>query len=335
MGYRVGKRVGSGASYMSRAAGYAAFNYGRKLGIALRNRYASSRSRTNTKRRGQSDYGNITFQRDEAVMYRRRRAPRRLRRRMRRFAKRVEKVIMGDLGQQTAVINHSIAPGVITPTSFSDAQSIGQVLLYTATSSGSTTDNYFEAGDMNYINALVSGGGLSSKVMFKSAVLDISFTNTYTGPIIVNIYEVVARTDAEFLATTAWQEGLTRSKGLVVNTSLYGVTPFDAPYFGTYWLITKKRRIFLDSNKTYTFMIRYPRDLKFDLDEFNVGPSPTDYAKKGISRGIMWAVYSNQTTQVGGMGPYIPGPYSYQVTWTKTYHYGELEAQSDTINQNQ
>lgn len=184
----------------------------------------------------------MTFQNDSARLYRRRRAPRRVRSRARRFSKKVTAVISKDLGQKTAIRNYSNNVSV-TPTAYFDGQSCNEVLLYSGSDQGSvaTSEPSMRVGDMNYINSIVnSGNATSNRLIFKSAVLDMTFTNTSENAIILNIYEVVSRTDCFGTPNIQWQKGLDKQTGASVNLNYYGITPFDAPYFGKFFLILRK-----------------------------------------------------------------------------------------------
>ena len=147
--------------------------------------------------------------------------------------------------------------------------------------------------------------------MFKAAILDMTFTNTGTNAIILNLYEVVTRTDCSGTPNIQWKAGLDRQTGSSgIDLTYYGVTPFDAPYFGSYFLITRKRRVFLNPGSTNTFQIRFPKDVKLDLDRFNVSSAPSNYSAKGLTRGLIWTVYSNQFVRNSTDTAYIPAPVS-------------------------
>ena len=308
---------------------------GRALFKKFKSRPRSSRS---------ASYGNTTFQRDEATIYRRKRAPRRVRRAHRRSFKRF--MFMSDklLGMKTCVINDQFTSGVLTPTSFSNGQFLQTITMYGCDPTGYVTNGDTQNGDLYWIFSRENGGvptltDASRKLRFRSAVLDFRFHNDSADQMLcLDIYYVLARKSTTISgnfgsdAGRCWnnmigaQEG-TNMPNAIANAGYYGVTPFDAPGFGRYWLIKKKRRVQMSPGQWTTFQMRDPGNYLFDMEQLLAQGSIPN-----VTEGIMVCAWNPDVDPTGGAGGIpLPLPVSYSYTCVKTYHYCENVVSQDQI----
>jgi len=234
-------------------------------------------------RSGRSGSGTTT-QHDTTRQYRRKSMPRRKRRSWKRFKNKVHAVSEKDLGSRTVVFNTAIA----SVNSTVGAQSLQHIALYGGMSTTAHLDDmqnisgYENAGDPT----AAEGGTVSdtTKFIFKSGVLDLTFKNSSTlrandadgydssARMEVDVYEIVssrAWNDATGIYYTlgdCFTKGGTMAKlingtGTNVDLGLRGVTPFDLPSALSYFRmkILKKTKYFLANEATFTYQVRDPK----------------------------------------------------------------------------
>lgn len=260
---------------------------GRRIGAqrAARSRLFSRTRVYRNSKRGTSGAG-VTTQHDARRIYVKRRMPRFKRKRWSMFKKKVQAVSEKSLGSRTVVFNKSIQ--------WSNTTSGNQVLgaLYLYGQRGSTGNaaqdlylisTYENTGDQTALAGETVAN--SSKFMFQSAVLDITFKNnsTYTaaGPVVqsaseakleVDVYECSVRRTTEetsntltdflqLLADNASRTDPIGGAGTEIASTLRGVTPFDLTYAMSRWgvKIWKKTKYTIPNNDTFTYQVRDPR----------------------------------------------------------------------------
>lgn len=263
---------------------------GPMIGRALRSRLSlrSGRSFTRTSRRKNVHSGQgVTTQHDERRIYTKRNMPRRKKRRWKLFKNKVLAVSEKDLGSRTVVFNKL--------QDFANVTSGNQGLAYCALYSANGTGDSFMA-DMNSISGIENPGNPTAaagstiydttKWIFKSAIMDVTFRNTSTittvGPIVSLASEAKLEVDVyEILASRQWSttdgavsditsafstKGSTITPniggaGTGVVLTLRGVTPWDIPAALSYWRmkILKKTKYFVPNGDTFTYQVRDPK----------------------------------------------------------------------------
>jgi len=228
----------------------------------------------------------VTNQHDERHVYRKRRMPRRKRRQWGKFVNKVHAVSEKDLGSRTVVLNKTV--------NFDNTVAANQNLIYCALYPGTSTDSWMN--DINQLSALeniaanpTSAAGntvqLSTKWIFKSAVLDVTFRNAANfntdgatlvpdsrGKMEVDVYELISNKAWQDTAITAanitalFSQADTDTQNLLgagtaVNIALRGVTPWDVPLaLSQYGLkILKKTKYFVQNQDTFTYQLRDPK----------------------------------------------------------------------------
>lgn len=326
----------SGGSLMrnvSRAAPYAV--RAMRTAYGAYKRYSKGRSTGGGSARQGTN--NVTFQHDYAHIYSRKKAPRKVRQRAKKRAYVFNKQLVASLGQKTFNRSALHVSGTITPTSFSNSQSIFDLGLYGGDSAGSNT-----WGDL-YDIAAGNGAGLddvTGKLWFQSACLDCQLKNT-TGSgegfpnavtLVVELYTVYARRDGYLFPGTDWAEGMNNqdlldSGGTKATPLAMNATPFDAPGFGSSWLIAKKVRYRISPGNSVYLQMRDPKRKMFDTARFEWDSNTANTRIKtfsGWTRGYMFVIRSDTAVS----GPTVV-PYSYQVIYTKNYKFAQQESNRD------
>jgi len=293
----------------------------RGLGKRMRNRFAQSFTQQK-RRRTQSGQG-VTEQHDARLIYRKKNMGRRKKRRWKRFKNKVLAVSEKDLGSQTVVFNITASPTNVT----SGNQLLFNCALYP---SGSTT-SYFD--DLNSIGALNAGAvttaatGLSvansTKIIFKSAVLDITIRNSsFTTAsslgdssyrMEVDVYEcTITRVADEEGAVYAdllslFAQNPTRTDPIgggattEVALTLRGVTPFDLTYALSTWgiKILRKTKYQINNGDQVTYQVRDPR--RHTLTQRQI-TSTEGFSYPGLSRFVLVVGRLAPGITVGALG---------------------------------
>ncbi|AUM61720.1 capsid [uncultured virus] len=288
-------------------------------GMAARRRLAVGSSRTNTRSRSHVGTRATTFQHDASMMYRRKRAPRRVRRRARKSKARFTSNLVKSLGQKSQVFQ-DVAAFAITPLTLHDSQHIHTVGMYGGIANSAAWGDLYE---------IAATEGLLSKtghIHFKSAVLECQIMNKMTSDVlVVDVYEVLARRDGYNEPGEDWKLALQAQSTISGMTSLFqtelNATPFDAPGFGSSWLIKNKTRYRISPGLSVYLQRRDARDYNFGTSRFEYDTTNTTTRVKmfsNMSEGFLIVARSSDINPVTPAGE----PFSYQVNATKTYHYG-------------
>lgn len=312
---------------VARAAGRMAWNYG----VNKLTRYAAKRVFTN---RGSSNKKNVssgrtvTYQRDIANVYRRRRMPRRKRRPWVKFVHKVRAVTEKDLGTISVVRN---SWGVNTASL--GGQGTGGAELY-----GLDGSAFIGADDLRAIVQSYNSGSLpaNSRFRFCSGVLDMTFTciadpdDPESHTMELDLYEMVYRKHSRFpnvdaMFVDAAADTPTFGTAAPLSMVVVGATPFQFPQALSTVKILKKKKYFLANGHSATYQIRDPRNRIFDtnLIDDHIG---TD-AKPGWTR-IVYFVFKHVPT-ASAQAPAI----SLAVSATRTYKVKKFEnaASSDGL----
>lgn len=281
--------------------------------------------------------GSLSEQRDITTLYRRRRAPRRVRRAAKRFTGRFMYTLDKTQGMKTAVITASTQVNG-SPAGLSTGQGVVGVTMY-----GYATNTYAANidtwnGDMPWIFARENGAyptatSASRKLRFRSCVMNFTVQNTFDEGLYLDLYFVIARANNGSTSdpVVEWNDALNlQSPGnmptAITGSNYYQVTPFDAPSFGHYWLVKSRRRVFMQPTEIYSFQIRDAGNYILPMsDVLDVK------MKRNLTEGVIMVFHNPATDTVTTPGTIIPGGYQAQVTCTKTYHYAETSSSVDVI----
>lgn len=310
-------------------AGKYAWSAGKAVGSYFQKRKWSTRQ-SSKKSKGRQ-IGSLSEQRDSTTLYTRRRAPRRVRRAARRYTSRFTYTMDKLQAMKTCIINNS-SQVAWSPTSFANGQTANAVTMYGYETNSYATNIAPGNGDMPWIFARENGGyptasDGSRKLRFRSCTITYSLQNNYTEGCYIDMYFVIARKNngSEADPANEWIQSIAEQSAgnmptAVTSFTTYGVTPFDAPAFGRYWLIKRRRRVFLQPQEIYSFQQRDPGNYVL-----NMGDILNLKAKANLTEGVIF-VYSNPNC-VGSE----PGGGVVQLTYTKTYHYTETMSSIDAI----
>lgn len=274
----------------------------RSIRLGMRRRMGGSFTQTRTRNRGSSGPG-ITTQHDAKFIYAKRRMPRSRRRRWKKFGNQVQAIQERDMGSRTVVRNFV----QINSNSTAGNHIVASYYLYGQFGQVNVADDLRIIGQLENSGDPTANAGVtvdqSSKFIFKSAVMDLTFKNdsSYrdevnpllltpspdlkmeldiyemsmalgseeTGNTIINIEGVLGDNDARTRAING--------TGTEISYLLRGVTPFDLTYSLSRWRlkIWKKTKYFLNNQDVITYQVRDPRrhvaasrDL-FQKDGFN------------------------------------------------------------------
>lgn len=247
-------------------------------------RRSFARSQTLQRRRRPTSGLGITTQHDERRIYRRKSMPRFKRRKWKMFKNKVLAVSEKDLGTRTVVFNATYS----STNNVSGNQLLSEFALYPVQSTSG------QLNDMNNIMGMESGdwtaakGGVvdaTSKIIFKSAIIDLTFRNASTffttvgGGVLdsrakleTDIYEMESA--APFDDSTGTYNGLGAAltagfsdtlniggAGTALVLTQRGVTPWDVPAsLSRFKLrILKKTKFVTPNGDTFTYQMRDPR----------------------------------------------------------------------------
>lgn len=309
--------------------------------------FRGSGSRTSRSSRGR-DYGNLTFQNDEHQIYRRKRAPRRVRARHRRSAKNFMYQLDRLQGMRTVTITRTGNQSV-TPSSGAIAQGSFGVTLYGFGTNSSTagTNTNWGNGDVAYIFTSENGTAPSAalantQLRFRSARMNLSIKNvtgtgegTFGSLVIVDLYHCLVRKDCDTQSGTTtgdlavlWNDAI-NLEGLVPNTTAVttsqvdGVTPFDSPAFGEKVIVKRIRRVRLSDGQVFNTQLRDPGNYVIkESDLIN----NMNY-KGNLTEGYLVVFYNAMADPATG----VRGLASLDVNYQKAYHYTYTSSSHDVI----
>lgn len=317
-----------------------ALRVGRYLGDKVVNyfsRPSGKRQRSddssNSNRSARRGTNNVTFQHDYAHIYSRGRRSRAAVRRDRFRQYVFDKQLVASLAQKTWVRSALFQSGLITPTSVGNCQSVFTCGLY----GGITTGTSNTWGDLFDIAAAVGAGldDVTGKLWFNSGCMDLQIKNT-TGEvgesvdphtIVVECYTVYARRDGYNEPGEDWTLGMAAQDlldvgGTKMTPLALNCTPFDAPGFGSSWIVGEKTRYRISPGNSVYLQMRDPKRKMFDTArfEYDSGAGATRVKMfKGWSRGYVLVVRSDTATPDAN-GP-ICEPFSFDCIFTKNYKY--------------
>lgn len=258
--------------------------------------------RSGGRRNNAPKYQGTTTQRDAVSVYKRKRMPAKKRKQWKSFVKKV-KAATTDRGKLSLVFNgqHAeIRPNLVAGVA---KQALVACHLYGRNAVGKQP-NEIGGLDMAYIlQQAVSANEPTlddtSKITFRSAVLDITVSNVqinptdYLGPLEVDAYHVIYPGRKEVNGNgiiTEFQVGTNQTEAAVslpkVDLDDRGVTPFaiGQTMSNTGLKIISKKKYFLGINQSFTMQIRDPKNRVINVADMN---SKTCWYKPGMTQTIL------------------------------------------------
>src|SRR6476469_9097612 len=295
-----------------------AFSTAAKVGIGYLSKGNGSSTGSKTVVVKSRDHGGITTQHDSRVLYRNKKMPYRKKKAWKKFTRKVKAVEISDRAKQTLVINSRVSGS----TSFGTGlyQNWSECHLYPAISSSSgCRDISIILEDIMTYKQDIKGGTIGSadvgqqvpedtstnfrstrkEILFSSASLDVTYTNTGTTGMELDLYTIVyprqaAGTDNDFLSAVQQNTNIVDPIRVVSGTTIVAATPvtiyqrgvtlFDVAYgmANTGAKIIKKEKFFISGGNSITKNLRDPANHKFRM--------PTDtnvYHLKGMTRTLV------------------------------------------------
>ena len=257
----------------------------RPLGRAIRGRLARGRTRTLQKRKYSKTSNGILggTNADNRLIYRKKRMPARRRKQWKRFVQKVNFVGERDLGTRTVLFNEKIT----TANSNDGKQGCLTFALYSFNNEtkGWMNDLYQICSGENLGNPTAAAGGTvtpNTKVMFHSAVMDVTIRNTSTynngttdvqtaeAALELDVYEMTMRNESSdngaiyysiSQCLNAYDDPEIGGTGTGIEIQDRGASPFE---FGSQMArfgikIWKKTKYFIPNGQTITFQARDPK----------------------------------------------------------------------------
>lgn len=340
------------ARFLKRARPYAAAIYqgaqwGYNTGMKIKKAYREiSKLRTDSRNTRNRDYGNITFQNDEHMIYKRKRAPRKLRKRLRKMNQRFSFMLDKQLARKKCLIPHTQSM-TITPTTGSNAQvALGFTLYGAGDNNGAvSTNTNWANGDLAFIYKSVMGqtppfvaAEMAYNLRFTSAVMNLNVKNVATsdaafrdGLCIMDVYHVICRksyvdTVGDGDPTTVWQDtvlqNLTLQNQLSVPTvQTDGCTPYSSS-FGEYYTVKRVRRVRLSPGQTFSTQLRDPGN--YVVQGRDIGA----YRHlKNMTEGYILVAYNPSANPATS----VRGSVALEVNYTKAYNFCVIQENMDQL----
>lgn len=328
------RRAGGVSKYYRAARG--AWQLGQFAGKAIRRYYKRGGGGKPRSAKAKA-VGSLSEQRDVTTLYRRSRAPRRVRRGARKNFKRFMYNMDKLQSMKTCIITASTQVNG-SPTGLADGQGRVGITMY-----GYNTNTYAANidtgnGDIPWIFARENGAyptaaSGSRKLRFRSCTMNYTIQNTFDEGVYMDIYFVIARKNngstsdpaVEWNAAIASQSAGNMPTAITTN-NYYQVTPFDSSSFGRYWLVKSRKRIFMQPQEIYSFQQRDAGNYVLNMEDI------LDVkVKQNLTEGVILVFHNPFVDTTTIPGTPVPGGYQCQVTCTKTYHYTETSSSVDTI----
>jgi len=246
-----------------------------------------------------------TYQNSTENIYVRRKASRRRIRSARKYRSSILKVINSNLSDRNY---RRYSTG--TSTSGSNTQAVFSFSLMGI--NGSTLIN----NDINQINLnLNTTNDRDHKFQVKSAFLDMTIAAEADNESVsyLDLYYVVCRrsipNDEAISISDDFEQGMLNQSGSTLQSTVYGVTPFQSSKFCQNWLITRVQRVQLSPGQVISGYQMYGKLRTFNSSNL----SDENFALRGVTRGIL-AIHCG--------GPGIGGvPTSSTITFNTTRNY--------------
>lgn len=260
------------------------------------NSYTKTQSKTQTSGTG------VTAQYDAKQIYKRKRMPRYKRRLWRKFSNKVSYVIDKRLSTDTLLFNDADDVSALA-----DSQGFSAWTMYGLNG----TDSSGQRGNLDISRVFAALSTNAGKIIFKSAVLDMTFTNKGTFALEVDLYHVVYWNEGGCLSlsdahTKAINETPVFAGRNPIRLTTRGATPFEMPQLlrKLRMKVLKKVKYFIGTNESTTYQLRDARNRQ--LSGAMLGNINTEFIQPGMTQGLIIvhkpvAGYQNQpsTLSVG------------------------------------
>lgn len=313
----------SGMRVAKRAwGGFKAARSGYNLAKKFKSAFGGGEKKSSTSGR---EAGDISRYHEDKVLYTKRRGNPRKRRAARRFNRKVVKTLMSNTPMKVMIRQYYKAEAW-SPSGWIDSQHVCAALSLWDYGRTNTSDNYGDLYTVFVAEMTAQQQAQGAELHVRSVCMDIYLRNT-TGagtPIYVDIYYLVARKDNALFVLASDTLGAEMSNyvkpitgtstGVTVGSpNWYGITPFQSPGFCEMWVITKKRRVYLDDGATFNFQIRdsKPRVIKGEIFSEQL------LTRKGVTQQVMFVTSS---PVINGGGTFLGGG-SLSIFANKTMNY--------------
>lgn len=287
-------------------------------------------------KRGKRITAPTTYQIDIQNMYRRRRAPRRVRRRARREWQKFTYNLDKTQGMVSSVINNFGSYSTTPTTPITGCQQVAGISMYgmVNSTSASNFNNDLWRIYTDAFGVAPSSTKAADTLRFRSCVMDFLVKNTGASPMFLEVYHCMSRGQGESDPSYQWELSANMEGGAgdgvattISSITAYKVTPFDAPGFGSYWYVKKRTKFYISAGNSISWQIRDAKNYIITGQDLMNGK-----AKRGVTEGVIlvgygadldaWATNSN----IG-----VPTAATYDVSCVKTYHWTKTEDTTDVL----
>lgn len=234
--------------------------------------------------------------------------PRGRKRAWRKFTKKVDTVINKSQGLKKHLYNRVFVTDSTYNVTFYDS-----AMLYTPDARVDTLDadigtifrEMLPAGTFDNAYNLATTGDISSFLKFESAVLEVTWRNTGTNPLIIDLYYVRCRKDFPLTSSNVQNnaQGIYNlgflKQGLVEDLNDgstpfsggqlaidYGTTPFQSPLFCQHYKILTKQKITIAPGNMVSRTLKDPRNRRINATDIRAS-----ICKRNMTHGYFWQHY--------------------------------------------
>lgn len=259
-----------------------------------RSRYRSAASssivRARTLRRGKA-VGGITSQYDQKTLYRRKKAPRRIRKIARKRNLLFRSQMLKSVGSRTVVFNSAPTSSTNVGSNLFQCWVVGH--LYGCAG----TNLSYEVGceDLQRIRSIDNVSTSTADYYFGSAVMDITCTNTSEDNTAeIDLYVIWHYSQTAFVnLATQISNAQTTTTAIGTGNSFIledrGITLFDLPQasLATQYKIVKKIKYFVPAGSCFTWQYRDPKNRKINTVEMLATADARGYVHKKWTKSIL------------------------------------------------
>lgn len=294
-----------------RRATRAARGYGSRalgaIGLAASTKRKAGRSYTRNKRR-KTESAFLTYDNDFKTDYRYRPMPRRKRRAWKRFSKKVTAVINKNEGLKKHLYTRVFETSSNANSTFYDS-----AMVYTPDARVDTLDadigtifrEMLPAGTFDNAYNLSTNSDIASFLRFESCVMEVTWRNTGTQPLIIDLYYVRCRKDFGLTSSNTQNnaQGIYNlgfvKQGIVEDINdgnvpftdgqaaiQYGTTPFQSPLFCQHYKVITKQKIVIAPGNSVSRTLKDPRNRRINAMDIRAS-----ICKRNLTHGYFWQHY--------------------------------------------
>lgn len=289
-------------------------------------KYKTGGSGTRTNQTGGKHFGgSTTVQYDQQLQYKKRRMNRYKRRQWKKFSNKVLAVCDKSQGLKSVIFNDLISTTPGTEQTWCHVALYGQ--------SGTVTGAEAGMNDLRAIYRNDTAMDSTTKIRFKSALVDITMQNTSAGTLEVDVYCMNYRAQDRWFVNLndCFGEALGTTEkinaaGSPISILTRGATPFLLPQFLRVCggKVITKRKYLISAGQCATYNYRVAKDMWIKGSELS-GASPLGFIYKGLTVGFLIVVKRvNPSDETGAL----------VVRNTRTYSYKKLDSKAMHIENN-